>query len=39
MQSTYGKRTTQVVQIRSAFREVLNLKLCELTLHGSSGGG
>ena len=31
MTATYGKRTTQVAQIRSAFRDLLDLKLCELT--------
>lgn len=31
MKSTYGKGTTQVVQIRSAFRDLLDLKLSELT--------
>ncbi len=31
MKSTYGKRTTQVVQIRSAFRDLLDLKLSEFT--------
>jgi integrase len=31
MKSTYGKRTTQPAQIRSAFRDLLDLKLCELT--------
>jgi integrase len=31
MKSTYGKRTTQVAQIRSAFRDLLELKLSEFT--------
>src|SRR4029079_8569547 len=29
--SAYGQRTTQVVQIRAAFRDLLDLKLSELT--------
>src|SRR2546423_9982133 len=31
MKATYGKRTTQVTMIRSAFRDLLDLKLSELT--------
>jgi integrase len=31
MKSAYGKRTTQVVRIRSAFRDLLDLRLSELT--------
>jgi integrase len=31
MKSTYGKRTTQPAQIRSAFRDLLDLKLSEFT--------
>ena len=31
MTSAYGKGSTQVVQIRSAFRDLLDLKLSELT--------